>query len=87
MGVTEMKKLYIISFSSFYKAAYARDKLLEEGFRASVRRLPPELVKSCGYGIYIKTEDIGEVKHILAENQIAVKSIYRADENEFVKIR
>ena len=57
-----MKKLYIISFSSFYKAAYARDKLSENGFRASVRRLPPELVKSCGYGIYIKTADIGEVK-------------------------
>lgn len=82
-----MKKLYIISFSSFYKAAYARDKLSENGLRASVRRLPPELVKSCGYGIYIKTDDIGEVKRTLAENQIAVKSIYRADENEFVKIR
>ena len=39
------------------------------------------------FGIYIKTDDIGEVKRILAENQIAVKSIYRADENEFVKIR
>ncbi len=30
-----MKKLYIISFSSFYKAAYARDKLSENGLRAS----------------------------------------------------
>lgn len=82
-----MKMLYIISFSSFYKAAYARDKLSENGFRASVRRLPPELIKSCGYGIYIKTDSIGEVKQVLASNQIAVRSIYRADENEFVKIR
>lgn len=82
-----MKKLYIISFSSFYKAAYARDKLLENGFKAVIKRLPPELVKSCGYGIYIKTDNIGEVKHVLSDSEIAVKSIYRVDENEFIKIK
>ena len=82
-----MKKSYIISFSSFYKAAYARDKLTANGLRASVRRLPTELVRSCGYGVYIKTDDIGEVRSILDQNSIAVKSIYRADENEYVKIK
>ena len=46
----------------------------------------PSLLKAAAT-VYIKTDDIGEVKRILAENQIAVKSIYRADENEFVKIR
>ena len=43
-----MEKEYIISFSSFYKAAYAQEILADAGIGASLRKLPNELVRSCG---------------------------------------
>lgn len=49
-----MGKEYIISFSSFYKAAYAQDMLREAGISASLRRLPAELARSCSTGVYLK---------------------------------
>ena len=55
-----MEKEYIMAFSSFYKAAYAQDMLSEAGIKAQLKRLPQELVRSCGTGVYLRTSDIGE---------------------------
>ena len=36
---------YVISFSSFYKAAYAEDMLEEAGIASTLKKLPTELLQ------------------------------------------
>lgn len=71
-----MEKEYMIAFSSFYKAAYARDMLEKEGMNSTLRRLPTELVRSCGTGLYLKTEAVGDVKNVFERKQIIPNGIY-----------
>ena len=74
-----MKKEYIIAFSSFYKAMYAQEKLQAGNYRALLKRLPPELIKSCGYALYLRTGAISEVRALLEENGILPKAVFRID--------
>jgi len=67
---------YILSFSSFYKAAYARDMLEQAGISSTLKRLPPELISSCGTGLYLRTDSIQPVKRVLDERQIISRGIY-----------
>ena len=71
-----MEKEYIMAFSSFYKAAYAQDMLSEAGIKAQLKRLPQELVRSCGTGVYLRTSDIGEAESVLEMSQISVRGVY-----------
>lgn len=71
-----MAKEYLISFSSFYKAAYAQEMLWEEGFSASLRKLPVELVRSCGTGLYLRTDEIHLVKEVFQRKDIVPRGIY-----------
>ncbi len=72
-----MEKEYILSFSSFYKAAYARDVLEENGLNSTLRRLPAQVAHSCSTGIYLRIDSIERVREILGERQIAIRGIYR----------
>ncbi|MBS5334351.1 MAG: DUF3343 domain-containing protein [Anaerovoracaceae bacterium] len=71
-----MTKEYLMAFSSFYKASYALDILSEAGIRAVIRRLPQELLRSCGTGIYLETDSLGEVLKVLEMRQISTRGIY-----------
>lgn len=83
---------YILSFSSFYKAAYARDMLEQSGISSTLKKLPPELVNSCGTGLYLRIDSIQSVKNVLDEKQISVRGIYliqrqgRQNKN-FIKVK
>ena len=77
-----MEKEYMISFSSFYKAAYAQDVLAEAGIRSSLRKLPTELMHSCSTGLYLKTHLMDEVRKALEERQIATWGIYEITKEE-----
>ena len=70
-------KEFILSFSSFYKAAYAQDMLEESGISSTLKKLPPELVRSCGTGLYLRTDSIQPVKEVLDEKQISTRGIYQ----------
>lgn len=72
-----MDKEYIISFSSFYKAAYAQDVLEQNSIGSSLRKIPTELVKSCSSGLYLRTSSIQTVQEIFLKHSIAAKGIYR----------
>lgn len=72
-----MEYEYILSFSSFYKAAYAKDVLEENGLHSSLRRLPPQIAHSCSTGVYLRIDSIERVRRILDEKQIAVKGTYQ----------
>ena len=72
-----MEKEYILSFSSFYKAAYAQEVLEEAGIRSSLRKLPAELIYSCGTGLYLRTDSIQPVQQVLDEKQISTRGIYQ----------
>lgn len=71
-----MEKEYIISFSSFYKAAYAQEVLEEAGIPASLRRLPSQLIHSCGSGLYLRTDSIQQVSAAFQRKQIMPRGIY-----------
>lgn len=72
-----MENEYILSFSSFYKAAYARDVLEENGLHSTLRKLPPQVAHSCSTGIYLSIDSIERVRHILDERQITARGIYQ----------
>ena len=71
-----MEKEYIISFSSFYKAAYAQEMLDSAGIHASLRKLPSELVHSCGTGLYLRTASIQPASMVFQQKQIVPRGIY-----------
>ena len=71
-----MKKEYILAFSSFYKAAYAQEKLAERGIRSTVKKLPPELMRSCGYALYLYTASIENAAAILNDWEIDFRGVY-----------
>ena len=77
-----MKEDYIIAFSSFYKAVYAQEILLKENIRSKVRKLPPELIKSCGYALYLSSDKITQVENILYLNDITTKGIFKEPDNK-----
>lgn len=72
-----MENEYIVSFSSFYKAAYARDVLEENGLNSTLRKLPPQVAHSCSTGLYLRIDSIERVRQILEEKQITVRGIYQ----------
>ena len=91
-GVYEMEKEYIISFSSFYKAAYAQEMLDEAGMHASLRKLPAELIHSCGTGLYLRTDSIQQAGIVFKQRQIVPRGSYEIrgqgrSNREYVKIQ
>ncbi|MBR4020833.1 MAG: DUF3343 domain-containing protein [Firmicutes bacterium] len=71
-----MEKEYLLSFSSFYKAAYARDVLEEHGLGSSLRRLPPQIAHSCSTGVYLRIDSIARVQQVLKDHGIVTKGYY-----------
>lgn len=77
-----MEKEFILSFSSFYKAAYARDVLEEYGLHSTLRRLPPQVAHSCSTGVYLRIDSIERVLSALDERQIAARGVYQIRRDE-----
>jgi len=73
---------YLIAFSSFYKAIYAQEKLQERHIRITLKKLPPELIKSCGYALYLRTDSIQSILAALEAAQIVTKGIYLIDTSQ-----
>lgn len=71
-----MEKEYLMAFSSFYKAAYAKDVLEEHGLSSSLRKLPPQIAHSCSTGIYLRIDSIDRVQNVLKDHEIVMKGCY-----------
>ena len=71
-----MEKEYFLAFSSFYKAAYAKDVLEENGLSSSLRKLPPQIAHSCSTGVYLRIDSIERVQNVLKDHEIAVIGFY-----------
>ena len=78
-----MSEYVIVFSSSFYIAAYARDRLQQSGINTNLMKTPAQLFGSCGYGISLTTnaEGIERIKATLRQNQINWRAIFRL-ENE-----
>ena len=75
---------YVIAFSSsFYMAAYARDRLKQAGIITNLMKTPAQLFGTCGYGLSLTTnpEGLAYAKEALRQSQINWRAIYRL-ENE-----
>lgn len=73
---------YIIAFSSFYKAIYAQEKLQERRIRATLKKLPPEVIKSCGYALYLRVDSIQTVLEALDSIQVTTRGVYLIDTSQ-----
>ena len=51
--------------------------LEESGIGSTLKKLPPELVRSCGTGLYLRTDSIQPVKEVLDEKQLSTRGIYQ----------
>ena len=67
---------YVIAFSSFYRAVYAQEKLQENRIGSAVKKVPPNLLKTCGYAVQLKTNNIRDAMNILEQNQIMARGVY-----------
>jgi hypothetical protein len=70
---------YAIAFSSFYRAVYAQEKLQENKILSTLKKIPPNLLRSCGYAVYIKTNNIDNVLEILEKAEIIARGVYRIE--------
>ncbi|MDD2217026.1 MAG: DUF3343 domain-containing protein [Eubacteriales bacterium] len=77
-----MKNEYLIGFSSFYKAAYARDLLMEKKYRTVVVKIPTELIQTCGYGLSVRTSNIQTILSMLNDMEVSFRSVYKIEKNE-----
>ena len=68
---------YILTFSSFYKAMYAKEKLQGSGIDVTLRKTPPELIRSCGQGLYIDGTDLQKAIAILSDHYADAKSVFQ----------
>ena len=68
---------YVIAFSSFYKAVYAQEKLQENRIGATLKKIPPDLLKTCGYAIYLRTNSITNAIEVLEKNNIFARGVYQ----------
>lgn len=87
----ETGSTYLLTFSSFYKAMYARDKLREQGIAPDLQRVPAQLIRSCGQALLIRGHDLQKILAVLSESQIDTKGIYQVfmgdKEPEYRKIK
>jgi len=72
-------KEYLIGFSSFHRASYAQEKLAEQGFQPEMKRIPPKLLDSCGYALYLQTDSVAEAVDVLEACGITARAVYRID--------
>ena len=71
-----MKKEYLLTFSSYYKARYAQDKLHLQGVKSSVKRAPTGLTTSCGYALFVNTEDLQSVLSVFDGEILNYKNLF-----------
>lgn len=69
---------YLLTFSSFYKAMYARDKLMERGIPSKQQRVPTQLLRTCGQALLVTGCDLQNIIAVLSENQIDTRGIFQA---------
>lgn len=67
---------YVIAFSSFYRAAYAQEKLEEQRIKATMKKIPPNLLRTCGYAVQVRTDSITTALDILEKSQIFNRGVY-----------
>ncbi|MBQ8589950.1 MAG: DUF3343 domain-containing protein [Firmicutes bacterium] len=70
---------YLLAFSSFYKAAYAQETLADRKFTVSLRKLPPGLLQTCGYGVSLRTDGLEGLKRamrLLEEREIRHRGVF-----------
>lgn len=72
---------YVIAFSSFYRAVYAQEKLQDNRIGATLKKVPPNLLKTCGYAIYLKTNDVNGALNVLEKNNISTRGVYQIEYN------
>lgn len=72
---------YVIAFSSFYRAVYAQEKLEEYKIKSALKKIPPNLLKTCGYAVQVKTDNIYNALDILEKNQIIDRGVYLIEYN------
>ncbi len=67
---------YMIAFPSYYKAAFAQERLQRMRIGSDLGRTPPNLLKTCGYSIFLTTSDIRYIMQVLAGSSISYKAVY-----------
>jgi len=67
---------YVIAFSSYYRAVYAQEKLQENRIESTLKKIPPNLLRTCGYAVHLKTNSIHATVDLLERNQIIPRGVY-----------
>ncbi len=67
---------YVIAFSSYYRAIYAQEKLQKNRIGSTLKKIPPNLLRTCGYAVHLKTNSIRAVIDLLESHQIIARGVY-----------
>lgn len=70
---------YVIAFSSFYKAVYAQEKLREVGIPSTLKKIPPDLLRTCGYALYLRCTSIDQVTGDLRRFRIDNRGVFQIE--------
>ncbi len=73
---------YVVVFSSFYKAVYAQEKLSDHRIKSGLMRVSPDLIKSCGYGVFLNEKDLENSKKVLKEAHINWQRLFQISQEK-----
>lgn len=78
-----MDKYYILTFQNTLGAINGESELKERNIKIEIMPTPTAITKSCGISIKVNSEDIYQIKELVKENKINVKSIYFRDDDGY----
>lgn len=78
-----MNKYYILTFQNTLGAINGESELKKRNIKIEIMPTPTAITKSCGISIRVNSEHINEIKDLVKENKINVKSIYFKDDDGY----
>jgi hypothetical protein len=78
-----MDKYYILTFQNTLGAINGESELKERNLKIEIMPTPTAITKSCGISIKVNSEDIYQIKELVKENKINVKSIFLRDDEGY----
>ena len=74
-----METMHVIVFDSTHQAMATESNLLEKKIEVKMIPTPREITLSCGLSLMFSENQVEKVKHIILEEGLNIKGIYRID--------
>lgn len=86
IGGQQMIEFYLITFENTSSAIKAEGQLKEKGIKLMIMPTPTFITKSCGISVRIQPDTGEAIESMLAAGEIAYKSYYKKEDNNYIQL-